>query len=908
MIITHAEGRLRLLLMLWLAVFAVAVIVMGAGVWLPFGTKLYAANPLLAIAWAGQLMLFLCAFYWISGIRDNELSAAMFAGYHGVAGVTTIVLLIGRPLSMSSIIWVLLGGLLSFAIAGLTIGFGLAARRSRKRRMPSLSGGSASGRDSPSAAAVNSLRLGLAIAAGVFGVISLALLVAGFTTLALRGTIAIIAAANAVAFYAALAGASVLAAGDPRRRAYAYDIVLATSVFAAVCLGLWVIRFPLGPAVRLSFLIAGAIHLIIPVTIFILMLRTARRERPKRFFGPWLQLVFEQFAEVIIKGDIKTVSAREITAVANNLLYEIPSPRIASLKAALVFIELGSLFRLRTAMTRLGRLEREHYLTTVFQRGRGLFRDLIKIKQLVYLIYYSDERTYKEIGFVKFQERERYKRAKDDKRLPAGEVVYPPAVRDRDLETEVCVIGSGAGGAVVAARLAEAGRRVVILEEGPFLKRDRINHDERMMQVKTYREGGLQLTLDFDMYVLQGRCVGGSTFMNNGVCFDLPEEVLDEWENLGAALDRNRLSRSFKRVRGELEIFNVGEHQHLAQKGSIRFAQGCKNLGLPVGWFDVNLDGCIACGYCTSGCAYEKKTSVDLSYIPRALAAGAILVSECKATRITTRRGQAQTVECQRADGTPLTVKAKKIVVACGAIGSSLLLLQSGIQRNVGQRLSFNVGSWVIAEFPKPLDAFDGIQMCSYHHRPGFFLETIAMSPGSFAVALPGWFRDHFDKMRRYRYLAMAGALIGTQPIGRVKPSPLPLVKDLISPIKFTLSLEDQLRLKEGVREVCRIFLSAGALRAMPATFQPVEFVHPSQLHLLDELIVEPDDISFGSAHPQGGNPMSDDKKLGAVGTDFRVRGFENLFVCDASVFPSSCKVNPQLTVMALADYASSLI
>ncbi|MFQ5633219.1 MAG: GMC family oxidoreductase N-terminal domain-containing protein, partial [bacterium] len=544
----------------------------------------------------------------------------------------------------------------------------------------------------------------------------------------------------------------------------------------------------------------------------------------------------------------------------------------------------------------------------VFKEGRGIFRALVKIKQLVYLIYYSDERTYKNIGFIDFKKRGKYALAKINNRLPTGEILYPAAVAEKELQTDVCVIGSGAGGAVVAARLTEAGKRVVILEEGPFLKRDRIDLEERTMQARTYRDGGLQLSVDYDMYVLQGRCVGGSTVINNCICFDLPKETLQKFDQLGATLDREKIAASFKRVRKELDIIDLEAHPHLVHKGSLKFLEGCQQLGLAANFFEVNASGCIGCGYCTTGCAFDKKTSVDQSYIPRALSAGAILASECKATKITTRGSKAQTVECVRADGTRLKVRAKQIVVACGAIASSLLLKNSGIKRNVGTRLSFNVGSWVCAEFPEPVDACDGFPMCTYHERPGFFLESISMNPGTFAVAMPGWFDDHFDQMRRYRYFTMAGALVGTQPTGRVKPFPLPVLKDVLSPIDFRLPVSDLMQLRDGVKEICRIFLAAGATRVIPATFRQAEFLHTEQIDHLDELVLEPDDLSFGSAHPQGGNPMSDDKKLGAVDSHFRVHGFDNLFVCDASVFPVSIAVNPQLTIMAMADYASEII
>jgi choline dehydrogenase-like flavoprotein len=237
-----------------------------------------------------------------------------------------------------------------------------------------------------------------------------------------------------------------------------------------------------------------------------------------------------------------------------------------------------------------------------------------------------------------------------------------------------------------------------------------------------------------------------------------------------------------------------------------------------------------------------------------------------------------------------------------------LLLQQSGITKNVGTRISFNAGSWVFAEFPESVNSFDGIQMCAYHEASRFFTETLAMPPGAFAVAMPGWFESHFDRMRRYRHFAVAGALIPTSPVGTVKRSRLPLIGDLLPPLKFALPVTDLRRLRDGVEAVGRIWFAAGASRVIPATFQPLEFSDADQLYELESLIVEPDDLAFGSAHPQGGNPMSDDPALGAVSSDFRVHGLDNVYVVDASVFPTALGVNPQLTIMAMAHRAAARI
>jgi len=909
MAITHAEGRLRALALLWILLFGGGVIVLVVGIWQPASAQLYVENPLFAFTLVGQALLFLCSFYLLSGIRDNELCAPVLSWYKLISGTAMLLFLLGRTHSTSNLLLVIGGGLLDYLMGGVTFAFWLGARRSRALRMPVASDSGPAIEEEPGGFSARALRLGVAVSAALFAIAMVALIITGFFSPILRNAAFYeITAGNTVAVYGTLALLGLLAAEAPQRRFYALDILLVTCLLAGAVLLFWAFHFSLPAALRETFLIGGVAHLTIAVLNTMLRIQAARSERPTRFLGPWLHLIFERFAEVIIKGDIVAVTPREIADAADNLLADTPSRRVVGLKLALAFIELGSLLQFCVPMSRMGRLERMEYLTNVFARGQGFFRSLIKIKQLVFLIYYSDERTYKEIGFVKFEEREKYKQAQRENKLPTDVVIYPPEVDDRHLKADVCVIGSGAGGAVAAANLAESGKSVLILEEGSYLKRDRIDHDERAMGTKAYREGGLQLTMDFDMYVLQGRCVGGSTFLNNGICFDPPDEILTEWDKLGATIDRDRLRESLVRVRKVIQPVKLEDKPQLVERGSLKFVEGCRKLGLPSGWFEVNLDGCLGCGYCTTGCSYEKKMSMDTSYIPRALNAGATLVSDCKALKIVTRGSKAQSVEAIRSDGTPLTVEAKQIVVACGAIGSSLLLLRSGIKRNVGTRLSLNVGSWVFAEFAEPIDSFDGIQMCSYHKQPRYALESFAMPPGTFAASMPGWFRDHFDKMRSYRHYAVAGVLVGSEPAGRVIASSIPIVGELLSPISFSLPISDLWKIREGIKQACRMELAAGARRVIPATFTPVEFFEADQLDYLDELIIEPDDVSTGSAHPQGGNPMSDDEKVGAVDTKFRVYGFENLFVCDASVFPTSVKVNPQVSVMGMADYASRII
>jgi choline dehydrogenase-like flavoprotein len=167
---------------------------------------------------------------------------------------------------------------------------------------------------------------------------------------------------------------------------------------------------------------------------------------------------------------------------------------------------------------------------------------------------------------------------------------------------------------------------------------------------------------------------------------------------------------------------------------------------------------------------------------------------------------------------------------------------------------------------------------------------------------MPGWFERHYANMLRYRHMASGGALVGTTRGGRVRPGRDGPIVD------YTPSPEDLGRVVDGIKLIGRIFLAAGAERVMPATFAWREYRSGSALDDLDSLVRENADLMLTSAHPQGGNPIGEPGEGGIAGPDFRVHGFANLYLCDASAFPSSVGVNPQLTVMALAQLAAEKI
>jgi choline dehydrogenase-like flavoprotein len=249
-------------------------------------------------------------------------------------------------------------------------------------------------------------------------------------------------------------------------------------------------------------------------------------------------------------------------------------------------------------------------------------------------------------------------------------------------------------------------------------------------------------------------------------------------------------------------------------------------------------------------------------------------------------------------------------VLSAGAIASSLILQRSGLGGELaGRGLSFNMGSPVTFDFAEVLHSERGMQI-SHFMRPtdgtddGLVFETWFNPIVAQSLFMPGWFEEHWDNMHRYCHMTCLGTVVGTASNGRVKAARLLGGVQL----DYTPCDRDFVRMKAGVRIACELGLEAGAERVMPATFRPINITCPRELSRIDDEIGDASDLSLNSVHPQGGNAVSADPLKGVVDPSFRVYDTLGLHVCDASIFPSSITVNPQLTVMALAAYAADEI
>jgi choline dehydrogenase-like flavoprotein len=630
----------------------------------------------------------------------------------------------------------------------------------------------------------------------------------------------------------------------------------------------------------------------------------------------WLAAI----AEAVLPVDA-SVPPIEVAENVDRYMTPFRARRKWIVKVAVTGVNLYPLLHLKATLAGMTPDKRREFIRTRFLRAierrtllpfvRGpLLAGIRFVQQMSFLGYYSDPRSFPETGYVPATKRERFKEAMASRPpVPDRVTTIPHADVRPVMEADVVIVGSGAAGAVFAYRLVQEGRSVLVLERGRHIEPKDFSEDEVTQITTLYADGALQQAQNFAFTVLQGACVGGTTVVNNAVSFDLPADVLHDWNAGGAGLDERRLYQSFERIRHDMRIKK--QTDAYIYKGAQRFVDGVhamdlKRRGYDMDLVDANVHACPGSGYCNIGCKFGAKLSMLDTLLPEGQRNGPgklQIIAECTATKVRDTAAGAE-VDAELWGGRKVTVKGGAVVVSAGPIASSWLLMQSKLGgKRAGKGLSFNMGSPITADFDEQQCSYDGLQITHYVRPPsgsGFMLETWFNPVVSQALNMPGWLEDHARNMRRYDHLAAAGALVGTTATGEVRRA-LTGGPD----IRFVPERGDMERLIGALELVGEIYLRAGATRVMPNTFRYHEFTEIEQLSELRRYVKDGTDLAIGTGHPQGGNALGEDRASSVVGPDFKVHGTDHVFLCDASIFPSSVTVNPQLTVMALADYAA---
>lgn len=486
---------------------------------------------------------------------------------------------------------------------------------------------------------------------------------------------------------------------------------------------------------------------------------------------------------------------------------------------------------------------------------------------------------------------------------------YRGSVTDR---ADVVVVGSGPCGAVAAYELAMAGKDVVLVEEGPPFTPADFELDGPISMARTMREGGLRFTTGFVMPTMQAIALGGGSLVNSAICGRCPEFRLQEWAE-AADLDhtsRRELEPHYDAIAEFLGIAPTPDD--VQGPRNLLFRNGCKSLGWSSEPCARNVVGCRGSGECFTGCRARAKQSMDISYVPAAIRAGARVYTSVQVQRVLGSGRRVTGIEGRLvapftgAPGAAVRIEAKAVVLAAGVLATPLLLQRSGnlanASKQVGENVQFHPGTSVMGVFPDAVDAVFGATQgyqCLQFLRDGFKLETLWAPPSVLAVRMPGVGLGFKRKLVDMQRAAIWDAIASCQrSLGSVRErgrSQQPAVRWRFHP-------EDARILGRAVWALTQLFFAAGAERVLPGVAGL-----PDEMHSLDEARVleqrpaRAGDLVVASTHVFGSTRMHGDPSRGVVDEDCKTHDLDNLYVVDTGVFPMSPAVNPMFTGMALA-------
>ncbi len=455
---------------------------------------------------------------------------------------------------------------------------------------------------------------------------------------------------------------------------------------------------------------------------------------------------------------------------------------------------------------------------------------------------------------------------------------------------EIAVVGSGPGGAITACLLAEAGRDVVLIEEGAHWSPDSCLPFSREEMLQKYRHGGQTVAFGANKIAyVEGRCVGGGSEINSGLYHRTPEDTLDSWRSQFEVegLTEKQLRPHFETCEKDLSVSFLPDR---ASEASLKLAIGARALGwnaLEVPrWFRYE-------GQAQPG----VRQSMTRTYLPRFLKAGGKLLTGTRIQRLR-NGGSNWHLEACRNGIEPFEIQTAQVFLACGAVHTPALLLRSGIHRNIGQSLQVHPTVKVIGQFPTKVNSADmGVPV----HQVKEFAPRISFgcsisSPSYLALSLleqangPTLLRESWQQMASYY------AMITPQGCGRIRNlagfrSPL---------VSYTLTRSDRASLSDGLKKLGELLFAAGAVALYPGLNGLGKM---SSLRDLAKLPLEVQDgqANLMTIHLFSSCPMGENRERCATDSFGRVHGYDNLFVSDASLLCSAPGVNPQGTVMALA-------
>jgi choline dehydrogenase-like flavoprotein len=474
-------------------------------------------------------------------------------------------------------------------------------------------------------------------------------------------------------------------------------------------------------------------------------------------------------------------------------------------------------------------------------------------------------------------------------------------------ECDIAIVGSGAGGAVAAATLAEAGFDVLVLEAGGHYNRESYPLDRLQAIAELYRDAGLTIASGRPpIPVPVAKAIGGTTVINSGTCFRAPDTVLENWRGEHGISWARQLDEDYAEAEEFLRVTQL-DPERMGRNGQLAM-EGAASLGASGAPIHRNAGNCVQCSSCPYGCAIDAKRGMHVSYLPRAAAAGARIRAGVEAQRVLVDGGRAAGLACTARDANgrtrPYIVRARRAVIAAGgAFGTPELLLRSGLGGDqVGRNLHIHPACWVGARYEEEVRGWDGVMQSYYvdEWEPQNVLLEATFTPLAFGGAwLTGTGADHQRSLLEFGHVGSIGVHLCDRSSGRVG-----LGNDGAIRASYKLTREDADRIHFGIARAAEVHFAAGAVEVYP-NIPRFGTLKRGQLAAFEAARLKLSELRLEAFHPMGTARISTNPRQGVCAPDGSVRGTENLYVADASLFPTSVGVNPMMTIIAFAKQVS---
>ncbi len=496
---------------------------------------------------------------------------------------------------------------------------------------------------------------------------------------------------------------------------------------------------------------------------------------------------------------------------------------------------------------------------------------------------------------------------------------------DYDETVDVCIIGTGCGGAVVAKELARAGKSVLMLERGGFYLVDRGDFDQREDDMLARIDGGrgLDTTSNGQIALTYGHNVGGASVHYWADTWRTPKDRCELWASRDGVEGHSydELLPYFEQIERDLNV-HPAEDIRLNRMNQL-FNVGAAKAGFPTERVMQARKNCVGSGYCAQGCAYDAKQSQLVTHLPAALAAGARIFADCSVDQILIEQGRAVGVvghftdrRTNRPSGHSLRVKAKVVVASAGGFNTAPLLLRSKVPNpsgQLGKNLMLNPCAQTFALFDEDvvmwrnIPAGTGVIDYRLHRKDGnryleggYLLHPNQLQPATLAALLPGFGRSHRALMDRAHQIGSCISWIDDQETGSVT-----LDDDGNPEWHWELKGIDALATRDALKKQATVLLHAGAREVIIPDPVGTRIHDLSELNRIDAVDLRPGSMLFAAPHPAGMCRMGKDPARSVVSSTGEVHAVKGLFVCDPSAFPTAVSVDPSETIMAFSYVAA---